>query len=53
MVDKVDGLEAEAAAYEQINDENKSEDEIIEAALSGDSPTADDELFANFMNESK
>ncbi len=53
MVDKVDGLEAEAAAYEQINDENKSEDEIIESALAGDSPTADDELYANFMNESK
>lgn len=53
MVDKVDGLEAEAAAYEQINDENKSEDVIIEEALSGDSPTADEDLYDKFMNESK
>ncbi len=53
MVDKVDSLEAEASAYEQINYENKSEDEIIAEALSGDSPTADDDLFSSFMNENK
>ena len=51
MEDKVTATEAEADAYQEINDENKSEDEIIEAALAGDSDTADEDLFKKFMED--
>ena len=53
MEDKVLNMEAEADAYEQINNENKSEEDIIAAALEGDSETADDDLFSSFMSDEK
>jgi phage shock protein A len=53
MKDKVDSDEAESDAYAEINDENKSEEDIINDALSGDSATEDDDLMASFMSNRK